>query len=81
MATKICWSGLCGVLVIFSQSGCSRAASWQQTYEGCKTLATAMAQDHSGLLKVPDCERLQQSCSADPNGSDCKSELANYSMK
>jgi hypothetical protein len=62
-------------------SGCSRAANWQQTYEGCKGLASAMAQQPGDFVKPPDCERIQQFCSKDVNSSDCKSELANYSTK
>jgi hypothetical protein len=73
--------GLCQILLVLWVSGCSRAANWQQAYEGCKTLASAMAQDASGLLKPPDCEQIQQLCSSDANSSACKSELEKYSTK
>jgi hypothetical protein len=70
-----------GALVVPWVSGCSRGTDWQKTYEGCRQLSSAMKQDSSGLLKAPDCERIPQFCSNDPNSSDCKSELANYSIK
>jgi hypothetical protein len=72
---------LCGALLVFSLSGCSRTAHWQQTYEGCQRLASAMAQQPSDFVKPPDCERIRQFCSSDANSDDCKSELANYSTK
>jgi transposase len=83
MRVGVQWLTLCAVAPVAAISGCSRghANNWQQTYEGCKTLASAMAQDKSGLLKPPDCERIQQFCSNDANSIDCKSELANYSTK
>jgi hypothetical protein len=81
MPKRVFWPALCGVLVVSSISGCGRASNWEQTYEGCKRLASAMAQDQSGLLKAPDCERIQQLCSNDANSGDCKNELANYSTK
>jgi|HubBroStandDraft_1064217.scaffolds.fasta_scaffold364126_2 hypothetical protein len=83
MRTGVLWLTLCAVVLAATISGCSRshARNWQQTYEGCKTLASAMARDTSGLLKPPDCERIQQLCSNDANSSDCKSELVNYSTK
>lgn len=81
MRIRILLLALCGVLLVPWISGCSRAPNWQQTYEGCKRLASAMTQDTSGLLKAPDCERIPQFCSNNANSSDCKSELANYSTK
>jgi hypothetical protein len=81
MRIGLLWAGLCEILLVFSVSSCSRATNWQQTYEGCKTLASAMTQDPSGLLKAPDCERIQQLCSSDANSSECKSELGKYSTK
>ena len=82
MRIGILWVGLCGMLLVLSVSGCGRATTnWQQTYEGCKRLASAMTQDTSGLLKAPDCERIPQLCSSDANSSECKSELGNYTTK
>ena len=69
------------VLVASSISGCSHSNDWQQTYESCKQMASAMSKDQSGMLKPPNCERIQELCSSDPNSSDCKNELANYSTK
>lgn len=57
------------------------AGGWQQTYEGCKQLASAMKGDSTGLMKAPDCERIPQFCSNDPNTSDCKAELDKFSTK
>lgn len=81
MWKRVFGPALGGLLFVSSISGCGRASNWEQTYEGCKRLASAMAQDHSGLLKAPDCERIQQLCSNDANSADCKNELANYSTK
>jgi hypothetical protein len=81
MRIGLLWVGLCEMLLVLWVSGCSRAPDWQQTYEGCKRLASAMTQDTSGLLKAPDCERIPQLCSSNANSSECKSELANYSTK
>ena len=75
------WFALCGALIISAISGCGRASNWEQTYEGCKRLASAMTQDNSGMFKAPDCERIQQLCSSDASSSGCKNELANYSSK
>ena len=74
--------GLCEMLLVLWVSGCGRATTnWQQTYEGCKRLASAMTQEPSDLLKAPDCERIQQLCSSDANSNECKSELGNYLTK
>jgi hypothetical protein len=81
MRKGLLWIGLCEVLLMLGVSGCSRGTNWQQTYEGCKTLASAMRQDSSGLLKAPDCERIQQLCSSDASGIECKNELGKYSTK
>jgi hypothetical protein len=81
MRIRLLWVGLCEMLLVLGVSGCGRATDWQQTYEGCKRLASAMTQDSSGLLKAPDCERIPQLCSSDANSSECKSELGNYSTK
>jgi hypothetical protein len=76
-------AGLSLIFIFGAISGCSHrdAANWQKMYDGCKQLATAMAQDHSGLFKTPDCERIPKLCSNDPDSSDCKNELSNYSIK
>jgi hypothetical protein len=81
MWTGHLWLALCAAALGPWISGCSRATHWQQIYEGCKSLAAALAQEPGGLLKTPDCERIQQLCSRDPHGSDCKSELAKYSTQ
>jgi hypothetical protein len=81
MRIGLLWVGLCEILLVLWVSSCSRATNWQQTYEGCKRLASAMTQEPSDLLKAPDCERIQQLCSSDANSNECKSELGNYSTK
>jgi hypothetical protein len=81
MRTGFLWVGLCAIQLVFWVSSCSRTPNWQQTYEGCKQLASAMTHDPSGLLNAPDCERIPQLCSSDAGSSECKSELNNYSTK
>jgi hypothetical protein len=81
MKKRVFGPALYWLLVVSSISGCGRSNTWEQTYEGCKTLASAMSKDQSGLLKPPDCERIPQLCSSDANSSDCKNELAQYSTK
>lgn len=83
MRTRIARVGVCEVFLAFLVSGCSHSTNWQQTYEGCKTLASAMTRDPdpTGILKPPDCEQIQQLCSSDSASTECRNELAKYSTK
>ena len=71
-------------VLLLALSACSKSSDdWQEKYQGCKVLASLLAQDAktSSFFEKPDCEQIPKLCSSNPASAECKKELGKYSKK